>query len=107
MTPKEYRTARQRTTNPNLTPFESISNAALGLGEVGELQNIIKKEYFHLHERDSEKVLDEAGDILYYLDWILEEYGWTLEDAMNFNKLKLEHRYPNGFSHAASRERTK
>lgn len=105
-TPQEFRVSRQRTTNPNLNRFEAIVNASLGLGEIGELQNIIKKEWFHGHDPQPTEVLDEAGDVLFYLDWLLEEYGFTLEDAMQYNKNKLERRYPDGFTHAASRERT-
>lgn len=94
---EEYRLHRQRTKGTNLSLKDEHMNAALGLGEAGELQNIVKKEFFHSHPKDVLKVLEEAGDILYYLDWALELYGWTLEQAMIGNVNKLKDRYPDGF----------
>lgn len=34
----------------------------------------------------------EAGDLLYYLVRLCQLQGWTLEDVMDFNKLKLDAR---------------
>lgn len=98
ITPAEFRAGRKRTTNNDLTLEEAKLNAALGLGEAGEVQNIIKKELFHGHAVDGPSVLDEIGDILFYIDWELELYGYTMEDAMEFNRTKLENRYPDKFS---------
>lgn len=98
MTPAEYRESRKRTMNHDLSPEHQKLNAALGLGEAGEVQNIVKKEVFHGHAPDPTKILDESGDILFYLDWLLESYNWTLEDAFSFNRKKLTQRYPEGFS---------
>lgn len=94
---EEYRINRRRTMNFDLNIEEQRLNAALGLGESGELQNIVKKEVYHGHPVDVLAILDEAGDILFYLDWILETYGWTLENAMIGNVNKLRKRYPQGF----------
>lgn len=94
---KEYRTHRRRTMNHDLNLTHQRLNAALGLGEAGELQNVVKKEVYHDHDEDSVKVLDEAGDILFYLDWLLETYNWDLEQAMIYNVEKLQERYPHGF----------
>lgn len=107
MNPAEYRTNRKRTMNHDLTvPLQRL-NAALGLGESGELQGLIKKEVFHEHDEDPFKVLDEAGDLLFYLDWLLDTYGWTLEAAFNANVLKLRERFPNGFDPERSRLRNR
>lgn len=79
------------------TPVEC---SMLGLtGEVGELLDRIKKQEFHGHVRDTEKCINEAGDILFYLTDVCKRYiGCTLQDAMNANMLKLNKRYPNGFT---------
>jgi hypothetical protein len=106
MTPAEYRAACQRTRNGDLSLRDQRLNAALGLGESGELQNIIKKEVFHGHQTVGGDVLHEAGDILYYLDWLLDAYGWTIENAMKANVVKLAKRYPDGFSTERSINRT-
>lgn len=98
MTPTEYRYRTKRTRNGDLSLRDQRLNAALGLGEAGEVQNLIKKEVFHAHLSNTEKVLDECGDMLYYIDWLLDTYGVTIEQAMQYNIEKLAKRYPNGFS---------
>ena len=99
MTPTEYRTNRRRTANTkDETWSDQALNAALGLGEVGELQNLIKKEIFHGHDWNNVAMIDEAGDILYYLDWLLELIGSSIPEAMEYNVEKLRKRYPDGFS---------
>lgn len=97
MNTEEYRVNRRRTMNHDLDVHDQHLNAALGLGEAGELQNFVKKEFYHEHPRDPLHVLEEAGDILFYLDWLLSLYGWTLEQAMVENVNKLKRRYPEGF----------
>jgi len=101
----EYRNHCKRTRGK----FEDIRldrlNAAIGLGEAGELQGVVKKEVFHGHPQDAYKILDESGDLLYYLDWLLDTYGWTIENAMNGNVAKLKERYPEGFSSERSMNR--
>lgn len=102
---EQYRTGRRRTMNHDLDLRDQRLNAALGLGEAGEVQNIVKKEVYHGHEPDADKIMDEIGDMLFYADWLLETYGWTLEQAMIYNISKLNNRYPNGFDPQRSRNR--
>jgi NTP pyrophosphatase (non-canonical NTP hydrolase) len=94
---EEYRIGRRRTMNADLDLRDQRLNAALGLGETGEVQNLVKKEIYHEHQADALGILDEVGDILFYADWLLETYGWTLEQAMIENIKKLQKRYPDGF----------
>lgn len=94
---EEYRVNRRRTMNYDLDEQNQRLNAALGLGESGEIQNIVKKEVYHGHQPNSLAILDEIGDLLFYADWLLETYGWTLEQAMIYNVVKLKKRYPDGF----------
>lgn len=103
---EEFRTSRRRTMNHDLSLPAAKSNAALGLGEAGELQNIVKKEVFHGHPLNANAVMDETGDILFYLDWLADLYGFTLLDAMNYNAEKLAKRYPEGFSSERSINRS-
>lgn len=76
--------------------LRDIFIASTGLaGEVGEVSEILKK-----HQRDG--VLDdiklamEMGDVLHYLTKIAQTYGFSLEDIMAINKLKLESRAQYG-----------
>lgn len=73
-----------------------ISNA-LG-GECGELQNIIKKivknnAVFHGSDDLREKFVLEAGDVLHYLISLTSLMGYSLEEIMAKNVMKLDERH--------------
>ena len=77
---------------------DRLLNAVLGLaGESGEYADMIKKQEFHGVLADSDKVLKELGDVLYYLTAAACEHGFTLEHVAITNNKKLAARYPNGF----------
>ena len=79
---------------------------ALGLtGEAGEVADMIKKSVFHRHELDTEKLMKELGDVLWYVAAICSKLEWTLEDVMQMNIKKLMARYPDGYSSTASQIR--
>lgn len=100
MTPDEYTQHRQRTANTeSVTWQDQLLNVALGLGESGELQNLVKKHIYHGHPIENlvEKMIDEAGDIYYYLDWLAELLGTTPAEIQQHNVEKLSLRYPTGW----------
>lgn len=71
---------------------------ALGLaGETGELVDTIKKVVYHKRGGLQDKLVEEAGDVLFYLSQVLWDYNITLEQVMETNVAKLNRRYPNGF----------
>ena len=74
-------------------------NAALGLGEAGELQGVVKKEMFYGKLDVKQDVLSEAGDLLFYLTWLVDEYGLTLEQVIDYNIDKLSGRYKGPLTH--------
>ena len=75
-----------------------IFNACLGLsGEVGELNDMIKKWVFHEKDLDMEHAKKEAGDILWYISMLCESFGWNMNEIMQMNVDKLIARYPDGF----------
>jgi len=87
-------------------PSEGPAYYALGLaGETGELIELVKKFVYHGRDADFDKVLREAGDVMWYLTRLLSCYGWTVEDAMDNNVEKMRLRYPDGYSHEASAAR--
>lgn len=97
---KEYQAAAWRTMRKDLSPDDQILNCALGLGEAGELQNLIKKAHFHQHGYSEEicaKIGDEIGDVLWYLACLCEASGIELETMAELNVEKLKKRYPEGF----------
>ncbi len=91
------------TANPHLTRQQYLVNAALGLtGEAGELANAIKKWQFHGHELDEENVIEELGDIMWYVALACRELDITIDDVLNANINKLRRRYPQGFTYTDS-----
>lgn len=75
-----------------------VLNASLGLsGEVGELNDQIKKWIFHEKPLDEMHLKKELGDVLWYAALMCEAFGWTLDRVMALNVKKLEERYPDGF----------
>ena len=78
--------------------FGGIINASMGLsGEVGELNDFLKKWVFHGHEMDETIVKKEIGDVCWYIALMCESFGFDLEDVMKMNIEKLKERYPKGF----------
>lgn len=73
----------------------SLPHAALGLaGEAGEVADIVKKYtrgYGYLT-----KLLEEMGDVLFYLQALCNIEGITLEDVRDANVAKLKARFPDG-----------
>lgn len=75
-----------------------IVMATMGLsGEVGELNDMIKKWIFHKSDMDITHAKKELGDILWYVACMAESFGWSLDEIMKMNIDKLEARYPEGF----------
>lgn len=75
-----------------------IFNACLGLsGEVGELNDMIKKWIFHEKPFDEEHAKKELGDVMWYVAMMCESFGWDLDEIMQMNVDKLKARYPQGF----------
>lgn len=86
---------------------ERLTHASMGIaGEAGELLDAIKKTVFYGRDLDLENVLKECGDLLFYIQAMLDECGYTLEGAMQANLVKLGKRYPSGgFSEKEATER--
>lgn len=98
MTLNEYHALAQRTSSAN-TISGKIENGCLGLaGESGECCDILKKYFFQGHELDKEHLMDELGDVMWYIAETASGLGITLEDVAIHNVEKLKKRYPDGFS---------
>ena len=67
-------------------------------GESGECIDILKKHEFQGHELNKDKLLDELGDVLWYVTQAAVGISATLEDVAQHNVEKLRRRYPEGFS---------
>ncbi len=91
---EEY-TKKQKRTSPDNS---SIIMVALGLtGESGEFADIVKKHLFQGHPLDTEHLVEELGDILWYISEGAKILGVSLSEVAQKNIEKLEKRYPEGF----------
>jgi len=68
----------------------------------GGMADIIKKEVGHGHPENSDKMLKELGDLMWYIAVLSDEYGFSLSEVATANIDKLKARYPEGFSTEAS-----
>lgn len=72
--------------------------SALGLsGEVGELNDEIKKWIFHEKEMDWNHFQKELGDICWYIAAMCYALDLDFDTILKENIKKLQKRYPNGF----------
>lgn len=78
--------------------FGAVINASLGLsGEVGELNDMIKKATFHGHTLNADHVKKEIGDIMWYIALMCDAFGFDMGEIAQMNIDKLIARYPDGF----------
>lgn len=86
------------TLNPKLSEKDILINGVMGLcGEAGEAIDLVKKHLAQGHELDKEHLIDELGDIAWYLAETAQVLGVTLEEVLERNISKLKKRYPEGF----------
>ena len=97
MTLNEYQIAMGRTTT-HLTPAEKLKDGLYGInGEAGECIDLLKKHEFQGHELDPMELLDELGDVLWYVAQVATGLGVALEEVARHNLNKSYERYPDGF----------
>lgn len=77
---------------------DAINCWALGLaGETGELVDSIKKHHYHGKPISRTHLVNEMGDVLWYLARLSDELEIPLSQVVNTNVEKLKLRYPEGF----------
>lgn len=95
----EYQKKAMSFLNPNLNEKDILINGVMGLcGESGEVIDIVKKHLAQGHELNKNKVIEELGDVLWYVAEIAYVLNVDLEDVFEENINKLSKRYSNGFS---------
>ena len=93
----EYQKAALRTANSEMSD-DLILNGILGLcGETGEVSDHIKKYMFQGHELDQDMLVNEIGDVCWYIAILASGLNVDLETVMKKNIEKLQRRYPDGF----------
>lgn len=105
MTTDYYQQAVALTINRNLTSDEQRLHALYGIAsEAGKLNGIYQKAYQD-REIDGSKLINELGDLLWFIVEYCNAMDWTLENIMMTNIQKLRKRYPNGFEEERSLHR--
>lgn len=76
-----------------------LLHASIGMsGESGEVLDSIKKTLIYGKSLNKEHLLEECGDILWYMSIMLHQLNSSFEEVMQKNINKLEKRYPIGFT---------
>ena len=74
-----------------------VLHMCMGLsGETGELIDAIKKAVMYRKPLDMDNVIEELGDIEFYLEGLRQQLGITREEAIAHNMDKLGARYSSG-----------
>lgn len=92
----------------SLTPAQAHQvHMILGLaGEVGELVDAVKKAAIYNKPLDLENVVEELGDIEFYLEGFRQGLNIQRETTLRHNIIKLGKRYAAGnYSDKAAQER--
>ena len=77
-----------------LAPSEHLTHMVLGVaGEAGELVDAIKKHTIYEKELDRKNVVEELGDLMFYMQGIMTPLGITWEEIAKANIMKLVARY--------------
>jgi NTP pyrophosphatase (non-canonical NTP hydrolase) len=74
-------------------------------GEAGELLDAIKKAVIYRKELDRVNVIEELGDIEFYLEGLRQELGVSREECLAANVAKLQKRYGDKYSDSAAQIR--
>jgi NTP pyrophosphatase (non-canonical NTP hydrolase) len=115
MNPYDYTIATRRTrpeTHSSIAARLShpqsidILHAAMGcVTEAGELMDAVKKASIYGKPVDRTNLIEEAGDMLWYLALLLDSQGITFNEVMDINIAKLKKRFPEKFTEYQSLNR--
>ena len=89
------------------TPSQcELLHAAIGIaGESGELLDAVRKLFLEGQPLDRENVIEELGDLCFYLEAACQAIGVTREEIEELNTAKLSKRYEGGYTDKAAQER--
>ncbi len=112
MTPTEYIERALRTESKpyrfeatgDVTP--RLEHAVMGaVTEAGELMDALKKSKIYGRPLDRVNLVEEMGDLMWYLAILADELSISFEEAWDKNINKLRQRYPEKYSDQQAEER--
>jgi len=84
----------------------ALLHSVVGMAsEVGELLDNVKGYCFHNKPFDRENLIEELGDLRFYMEALLQNLGIDAGDVKKRNIEKLYKRYPTGYSDKAAAAR--
>lgn len=114
MSPSAYIRAALRTESPDYrfgptgTVTPRMEHAVYGtVTEAGELMSDIKKAKIYGKDIDRAHLIDEMGDVMWYLALLADELGVSFEEVWEKNIAKLQVRFPEKFESERALHRDK
>ncbi|NBQ47437.1 MAG: nucleotide pyrophosphohydrolase [Sphingobacteriia bacterium] len=91
----------------NMSPDEAhLIHMAMGIaGEAGELLDCIKKHTMYKKPLDIKNLVEELGDLEFYMEGIRHAVAIPRELTISANVIKLSKRYPKRYSNKDAQER--
>lgn len=78
-------------------PQLNMLHNAVGIsGEAGELLDAVKKQVIYQKEADIVNIVEELGDLEFYMEGLRQAYGITRDETIAANIAKLSIRYSKG-----------
>lgn len=79
------------------TEKDNLAHCAMGIsGEAGELLDAIKKNWAYNKPLDMENVIEELGDMEFYMEALRIQLNITRQETIDANVKKLSRRYHEG-----------
>ena len=83
-----------------------IEHGVFGVvAEAGELMDAIRKSKIYGHDLDKTNLVEEVGDVMWYLAILCDELGVSFEEVWEKNIRKLKARYPEKFTNKKFKNR--
>ena len=91
---EKYQKTALDTINNELSTHDQILNCCLGIaGESGEVVDLVKKHYFQGRNLETDKIIEEIGDVMWYIANLCTSLNVSLVDVLTQNVFKLQDRY--------------
>lgn len=99
----EYASFVASRVKPMHNATDDLLHAAIGIsGEAGELLDAVKKTWVYGKRLDSVNIIEELGDIMFYVQMAALNQNISLANVIELNMVKLQLRYPDGYTDQAA-----
>lgn len=93
----DYSISALKTVNRMKYRREDYMHMAAGIaGEAGEVLDLVKKNFAYGKELDRDKLVEELGDLIWYINGMIHFSGTSWAEVFQRNIAKLSARYKGG-----------